>query len=61
MMRLILLLAASMCLAGCAAADGSRPRLAPAGSESSAPSGFNGAYAGANNGFSNLNTKSVPF
>lgn len=61
MMRALLLLSALTLLAGCAAADGSRPRLAPAGSESAAPSGFNGAYAGASNGFSNLNTKSVPF
>jgi hypothetical protein len=61
MTRLILLLAALSLLAGCANADGSRPRLSPAGSDTSGPAGFNGGYAGANNGFGNLTTKSVPF
>ena len=61
MTKLLLLLVALPLLAGCAAADGSRPRLSPAGSEPSGAGGFNGGYAGTNGGFSNLNTKSVPF
>lgn len=61
MTKLILLLAVLPLLAGCAAADGSRPRLPPAGSGPTGPGGFNGGYAGADAGFSNLGTKSVPF
>ena len=58
-MRTALALLACLSLGACANADGSRPRLsadAPA-----TASGFNGGYAGTNYGFSNLNTKSVPF
>lgn len=53
-------LAALLILSGCAASDGSRPRLAPA-SQGAGPTGFNGGYAGTNNGFSNLGTTSAPF
>ena len=40
-------------------ADASRPRLAADAPAS--PTGFTGGYAGANGGFGNLSTKSVPF
>ena len=53
-------LAALVTLSGCAAPDGSRPRLAPA-SEGAGPAGFNGGYAGTNYGFGNLGSKSAPF
>ena len=53
-------LAALLILSGCAAPDGSRPRLAPA-SQGAGPAGFNGGYAGTNYGFSNLETKGTPF
>lgn len=46
-------------LGACANADGSRPRLSADAPATAA--GFNGGYAGTNYGFSNLNTKAVPF
>ncbi|WP_237479758.1 hypothetical protein [Lichenibacterium dinghuense] len=58
-MRTLLALLLCLALGACANADGSRPRLsadAPSGA-----AGFNGGYAGANYGFSNLNTKATPF
>ena len=56
---MLLALLACLGLAACANADGSRPRLS-ADAPASA-TGFTGGYAGANGGFGNLNSKSVPF
>jgi hypothetical protein len=61
MTRLLALLGPLLLLSACANADGSRPRLSPAAAGAESPAGFNGGYAGTNYGFSNLNTKSVPF
>lgn len=58
-MKIILALLACLGLAACANADGSLPRLSADAPARAA--GFNGAYAGANGGFSNLATKSAPF
>lgn len=58
-MRVLTALLACLALGACANADGSRPRLSADAPATSA--GFNGGYAGTNYGFSNLNTKSVPF
>ncbi|MGI3899161.1 MAG: hypothetical protein ACRYGP_11780 [Janthinobacterium lividum] len=60
MTKLLISLVFTLLLAACANADGSQPRYSFSGGGAS-PAGFNGGYAGANNGFSNLNTKSVPF
>ena len=60
MTKLLISLGLTLFLAACANADGSQPRLSSSAG-GAGPAGFNGGYAGANNGFSNLNTKSVPF
>ncbi len=61
MTKLIIALGAMLFLSACANADGSRPRLSPAAAGADSPAGVNGGYAGTNYGFSNLNTRSVPF
>ena len=61
MNKIILAIAACLCLAACANADGSMPRLGPAANLGSGPASFNGGYAGANGGFSDLNTRSTSF
>lgn len=57
MTKILIILASVLALSACANADGSRPRL----QQPSAAGTSGGGYAGANAGFSNLNTKSAPF